>query len=36
MVQIINSLIPLAIIQIAYGKINNLDVDLVSGKIVPK
>lgn len=36
MVQILNSLIPLTIIEVAYGKINNSEVDLISGKIIPK
>lgn len=36
MAQILNSLIPLTIVEIAYGKHYNLEVDLISGKIVPK
>ena len=36
MVQILNSLIPLTIIEVAYNKINNVEVDLISGKMIAK
>ena len=36
MAQIVNSLIPMTIVESLYGRINNLEVDLNSGKIIPK
>lgn len=36
MAQIVNSLIPLAIVESICGRINNFEVDLIAGKIIPK
>jgi hypothetical protein len=36
MVQILNSLIPLTIVEIVYGKISNIEADLISGKVSHK
>lgn len=34
--QIINSLIPLSVLESVYNKINNFEVDMISGKFSPK
>ena len=36
MAQVVNSLIPMAIVETIYGKINNFEIDLIAGKFTPK
>ena len=36
MTQVVNSLIPIAVIQTIYGTIKNVEVDLIAGKFSPK